>query len=200
MTDEHEPNPEFEVDLPAGGTVCLEDEAEVDLWKEHAKRYIEDYGIHRLNDLMHLGTLLSHAISMYRAQQLVQTPAKAAEAQNRLIKAGEQVERIEKLLGIDKKSREAGGKHTIDAYITTIKRAAHAKGIHIAERVREMERITMELSWKIRLLRNGDDEDRRHHNVSEREIIDWLEQELLTLEDKKKEWAREEGAIFVGKL
>lgn len=197
---EHEPNEAFRVELPAGGTVVLESEEEVDLWREHAKRYQEDYGLHRLNDLMHLGNLLTYAIHAYRASQMLADPKKAVDGQSRVTKASEGIERVEKLLGIDKKSREAGGKHTLDAYVETVKRAAHAKGIHIAERVREMERIMMELSWKVRLLRNGDDEDRRHHNVSERQIIDWLEQELLTLEEGKKEWAREEGAVFVGKL
>jgi hypothetical protein len=201
MSDEpHEPNEAFRVDLPAGGNTVLETADEVDLWNEHAKRYQEDYGLHRLNDLMHLGTLLTYAIHAHRAQQMLSDPKKGEQAQSRMTKASDGIERVEKLLGIDKKSREAGGKHTVDAYIETLKRAAHEKGVHIATRVREHERVLMELSWKIRLLRNGDDEDRRQHNVSEREIIDWLEQELLALEEKDKTWAAEKGVVFVGKL
>jgi hypothetical protein len=198
--DAHTPNEAFRVNLPAGGTVILESEDEMDLWNEHARRYIEDYGFQRLNDLMHLGNLLTYAIHAHRATQLLSDPKKSEQGQSRLTKATDGIERIEKLLGIDKKSREAGGKHTVDEYLDRLKRAAHSKGIHVAERVREMERITMELSWKLRLLRNGDEEDRRHHDVSESKICDWLERELIELEDKDKAWAAEQGAIFVGKL
>lgn len=193
-------DPTLEVELPAGGVIVLDDVAEVDLFTHQRDRYIEDYGLVRQNDLMMLGALLTHAISMYRAQKLLTEPKKAGEAQNRLIKASEAIGTIEKSLGIDKKTREAGGQHTVASYITELKRAGHEKGIQIAKRTKEYERIFMELSWKIRLLRNGDQEDRKHHDVSEQKIIEWLERELATIEEGEKEWARAKGALFVGRL
>ena len=63
------PGADFMVDLPAGGRLDLNDADEVELWEESAKRYIDDYGLVKANDLMLLGAILSQAIAMYRAQR-----------------------------------------------------------------------------------------------------------------------------------
>lgn len=192
--------PEYTVDLPAGGQLDLESAEEVSLWNEHATRYIDDFGLIKQNDLMLLGAILTHALTMFRAQQMLSDPKKMAEAQNRIIKASEQIRELEKALGIDKKTREAGGQHTVGSYVGTLKRAAHAHGIRISKRTKAYEGFVMELRWRVRLLRNGDEEDRRHHGVSEKEIINWVETKLAELEEADKTWAQEQGAVFVGRL
>jgi hypothetical protein len=58
----------------------------------------------------------------------------------------------------------------------------------------------MELRWKLRLLQNGDDEDRKYHNVSEKSICEWAARELAKLEEADKKWAKEKGKVFVGRL
>lgn len=194
------PKGQYEVDLPAGGRLKLKNAEEVQAWEQSAKRYIEDYGLTKANDLMLLGAVLSQGIAMFRAQQDLADDKKAMVAQGIIIKASGEIRELEKALGIDKKSREAGGQHTVTDYITRLKRAAHAKGVHLSERLKRYEAFNMELRWKLRLLRNGDDEDRRHHGITPENILTWAEGELSKLEEADKRWAHEEGKVFAGRL
>jgi hypothetical protein len=190
----------YEVELPGGGKLPVRDEHEVVMWNTTSRRYISDYNLTKANDLVLLGAILSQILSMYRAQRDLSDPKKAANAQVLITKATQEIRAGEKALGVDKVSREKGGAHTIADYVGNLKKAAYEKGIHVSERVTEYERVMMEARWKIRLLRNGDVEDRAYHSISEQSIIAWLESELAALEQKDKKWAREKGAIFVGKL
>lgn len=191
----------FSVDLPAGGQLTLKNADEVDMWQSNASKYINDYGLAKQNDLVLLGAILIQGIHMYRAQQnLALGGTKLAENQNAIVKAAEQIQQLEKSLGIDKKSREAGGQHTVANYVERLKRAAHEKGVHLADRTKAYEKFAMEMRWKIRLLRHGDPEDRQHHGISEDAIVTWAEEELGKLEAADKKWAREKGAVFTGKL
>lgn len=190
----------FLVDLPAGGQLTLNDSDEVAMWNTAAERYIEDYGLTKANDLTLLGAVLSCGIEMFRAQRDLSDAKKATSAAGRITKMVDTIREIEKQLGIDKKTREAGGKHTVEDYLTRLKHAANMKGVQIAERVKAYEQVMMEARWKIRLLRNGDAEDRQYHGISEKAIVDWLEGELGRIEDADKDWAKTKGRVFVGKL
>lgn len=190
----------FEVELPHGGKLPVRDEHEVVMWNSTMRRYIADYKLTKANDLVLLGSILSQILAMYRAQRDLADPKKAASAQVVITKAAGEVRAGEKALGVDKASREKGGQQTLADYLQNLKKAAYEKGVHISERVTEYERVMMEARWKIRLLRNGDPEDRAYHHISEKAIINWLEQELATLERKDKQWRREKGAIFTGRL
>jgi hypothetical protein len=156
---------QFDVELPGGGVLELQDSAEVDLWVTTSARYISDYALVKQNDLVLLGAILSQNLAMFRAQRDLIDPKKASAAQNIIIKAASEIRELEKALGIDKKTREAGGQHTVSNYIATLKRAGHEKGVHIAHRIKAYEAFVMELRWRVRLLRNGDDEDRRYHGI-----------------------------------
>jgi hypothetical protein len=190
----------FTVELPAGGLIALNSAEEVNLWNGSAKRYIEDYGIIKQNDLVLVGACLTHQLTMYRAQQELTDPKKASSAQNTIIKAATEIRELEKALGIDKKTREAGGQHTISDFLTRLKRAGHVKGVHIAERVKLMEAFTNELRWKVRLLENGDDEDRAYHGLTHENVVKWAAVELAKIEEHDKKFATEKGATFVGRL
>jgi len=200
LVNDPEPGELFEVELPGGGKLPLRDEHEVVMWNTTMRKYIADYRITKANDLVLLGAILSQILTMYRAQRDLADPKKAPNAQVLITKATQEIRAGEKALGVDKVSREKGGQHTVADYIQNLKRAAYEKGVHISERVTEYERVMMEARWKIRLLRNGDTEDRAYHGVSEKAIVDWLEGELAELEQKDKKWAREKGSIFVGRL
>lgn len=190
------------VTLPAGGNLTLSDADEVTMWQDAANTYVQDYGLVKTNDLVLLGALLSQQLAMYRAQRKLNDDDATvrSNAQKEIVKASQEIREVEKALGIDRKSREAGGKDTIDDYLTRAKRAAHAKGIRISERVKEYEAFNMRLRTMIRVLRNCDVEDRAHEGVSEKSIVEFAERELARIEEQDKEWAREHGAIFVGKL
>lgn len=188
----------YEVERPAGGTITVRSAAEAELYTRSRDRYIEEYGFHRMNDMMLLGSILAQQIEMFRAEGALQDETKAPAAHSKLMKATDQVRELEKALGIDKKTRDAGGQHTLDAFIAQLKRGARAHGIHIAERTKWIEGFIMELSWRVRLLKNGDAEDRRLEGLTEQTVIDWCEQQIEEFHSKEKEWAHEVGKVFVG--
>lgn len=190
----------FEVSLPAGGVVKLNTAEEAEFWKQTAKRYIDDYAITKSNDLVMLGAILSQAVMMYRAQTEMSDPKKGPSASKAIREAAAEIRELEKALGLDKRTREAGGQHTVADYVTSLKRAAHMKGVRISERVKAYESFAMEMRWRLRLLANGDEEDARYHEVSPEKICKWAAEELQKLEEADKKWAREKGAVFVGKL
>lgn len=194
------PSKTYSVDLPGGGKLQVNSADEVGMWDTSAKRYIEDYNLQKQNDLVLLGALLTQGLVMYRAQQELADPKLVAAAQNRIIKASDQIRELEKALGIDKKSREAGGQHTVANYIATLKKAAHEKGVHLAHMQKAYEEFAMEMRWRIRLLRNGDQEDRHVHGISDKSIVLFAEEELVKLEAEDKKWAAETGKVFVGRL
>src|SRR5438067_2420074 len=130
---------QFEVDLPAGGRLELQNAEEVRYWEDSAKRYVQDYGLIKANDLVLLGAILAQGIAMRRAMDDLNDPKRATSAVTTIGKASEQIRELEKALGIDKKTREAGGRHTVEDYVTTLKRAAHERGVHISKRVKAYE-------------------------------------------------------------
>lgn len=190
----------LEVVLPAGGRLSLSSRDEVVMWEETSQRYIDDYGLKKANDLLQLGGILSQALMMYRAQKDLADPERAMVAQATIKLASDEIRKAEKALGVDKATREKGGQHTVADYVSKLKRAAHAKGIRISERVLAYEKVMMEAKWKIRVLRNGDKEDRAYHRITPESIIAWLEGELAAIEEADKKWAKQNGALFVGKL
>lgn len=217
----HGPPQTFDVDLPAGGKLHLQSVDEVDLWEESAKRYVQDYQLTQQNDLLLLGAILSQQLAMYRAQQrmngmkaeldaagnptgrYLREEVKVSEmsaAQTTITKASEEIRQLEKALGIDKKTREQGGAHTVASYVTTLKGAAREYGIRLSKRMQEYERVMMEARWKLRLLRNGDPEDRSYHKLTPQSFLDWLEEELRKIEDVDKQFAKDKHRVFMGQL
>lgn len=210
-----------DVDLPNGGKLTLYTSEEAQLWDDLDKRYRADYALNNINDLMALGMILTHNITIFRAQQAmngmeaefdtngrptgryVQAKLKASEqtaVHQRLLKAGNEIRELEKSLGIDKKTREAGGGDSVAEYIETLKLAGRQFGVHIARRTKAYEEFCMELRWRIRVLHNGDEEDRAHHNVTAESILQFAERHLAELEAIDQEFAKRRGKIFVGKL
>jgi hypothetical protein len=212
------PSTQHEVDLPAGGRITLRDADEVDLWETALERYIEDYHLTKTNDLMQLGVLLQFQVAAYRAQRnmnprpkldaqglptgqmIVPDDRQVMSAMTELTKASEQVQKIEKLLGIDKSSREAGGQHTVANYITTLKKAAHERGIHIVERNKEVEGFINELSWRLRVLNDADAEDRGYHDIKPETICEWARGEVARIQQMDKDYAATKGKLYAGKL
>lgn len=211
----------FQVNLPAGGVLHLKTQEEVDMWDRTAAAYVKEYRLSKANDLVALGAILSQNLTLFRAQQRlngmeaeldqagvptgryksIQVDAKTLSAsQGAITKASIEIRELEKSLGIDKKTREAGGAYNVADYLTNLKKAAHEMGVHISERVKFYEDVMMEARWKIRLLRNGDPEDRQHHDISEAKILDWLEKKLAEAEQVDKDYAADKGKIFLGKL
>src|SRR3954453_22475860 len=62
---------DFEVDLPAGGSLQLQTAEEVDMWNQSVERYIDDYHLTKNNDLVLLGALVQQQVILYRAQRKI---------------------------------------------------------------------------------------------------------------------------------
>jgi hypothetical protein len=212
-----------EVELPAGGRIQLQSIEEVELWENSHRRYIEDYHLNKTNDLVILGGLLMQQVLLFRAQRKIngmipevdnnnvptgryrldpdQDEGVKAAARKELNEAMAEIRRAEQSLAIDKVSREAGGTVTVEDYIRRLKRAAHDRGIHLNKRFIAYEALANELRTKIRMLRNLDAEDRAYEGVPTADaVLDWAEQELKSLEEADKRYARDKHKLYVGKL
>lgn len=211
---------DYKVEHPAGGHLHLQTPDEVSLWEGALKRYREDYTFSKMNDLFTLGSLLQQQVILFRAQTLingmepeirggiptgsyVKVTIEAGEMeklQKQMNAASAEMRSLEKQLGIDKATREAGGAHTLDSYLKTLKRAAHQRAIHISKRTLEYERVVNEARVKLRILFSGDAEDRQYHNITPKTVLMWLKDELAQLEEADKKFNRDKGKVFIGQL
>jgi hypothetical protein len=212
---------DFSVELPAGGTMHLQTPDEVALWEGALERYEEDYNFTKMNDRFTLGSLLQQQIILFRCQTQINgmepqldasgvptgsykavelDPNQIDRYQKQMIAASSEMRALEKQLGIDKATRESGGAHTVDNYLKELKRAAHQRGVHISKRTLEYERVINDARVRLRLLLNGDAEDRRYHNITPKTILMWLKEECDKLEEVDKRFSKEKGKLFIGKL
>jgi len=212
---------DYSVELPSGGTLHLQTPDEVDLWNKALERYREDYVLVKHNDLVTLGALLQQQIVLYRCQTAIngmepeldkqQVPTgrykrakidagDVAAYQRTLTQAAQEMRALEKQLGIDKATREAGGTHTVDNFLRLLKRAAHARGIHITTQVLEYQKVFKELSWKLRMLYKADPQDRAYHHITPKAVLDWIYAEVQRLEQIDQDFARETGKLYIGQL
>lgn len=211
----------FSVELPAGGVMHLQTAEEVELWEKSKERYIEDYHLTKTNDLVLVGAILQQQLETFRAQRALNGLEPEVDnagvptgryiqksldsddrdkALKRLNTATGEIQKIEKSLGIDKVSREAGGAVSVENYLRTLKRAAHERGVHIVKRTLEYERIANDCRWRIRMLRNCDPEDKQYHDLTPEKFIEWLDGELKGLEQVDQTFAAERGRLYIGKL
>lgn len=218
MTDDAR---DYRAGLPDGGEINLQSEQEVDKWETLSERYQKEYRLTKVNDLTTLGTLLQQHILLYRAQRdlsgmveeededgigtgvwkrVQMNAADLAKAQKALAAASTEIRALEKQLGIDKASREASGSMTIPDYLSRLKNYGRLYGLHVTDRVKFIEEFVMELTWRLNLEREGDAEDRAYHDCTPEKILDWARERIETMEEKDKEWAKEVGALFVGKI
>lgn len=216
-----EGQPIYEVDRPGGGKLMVISKDEVEMWDELRDRYTKDYALIKANDLALLGAILSQHLLMFRAEKRLNgmtpqldhakvptglyehtppKPADIAAAQKAITTASKEIRELEQSLGIDKKTREAGGQHTVGDYVTKLKKAAHEMGVHIAERTLAYENFVMELRWKVRLNENGDEEDKKYHDISPEKIVEWASIEMAKLEQVDKDFAKQKGRLYLGQL
>ena len=210
-----------EVELPAGGTLRLQSVEEVEVWEKTCERYQDAYAFSKPNDLILLGAILSQQLTLFRAQQRLNgmepnvdasgvptgtfkmVEVKSADMkrfQVMIQDASKEIRALEQSLGIDKKSREAGGQHTVASYIEDLKLAGSQMGVHISKRVKAYEQFAMDLRWKLRLLANGDDEDKAYHGLTEETVLQWCRDELAKLEQIDRDFAKERGRVWLGRL
>lgn len=212
---------EFKVDAPAGGSIHLRSQEEVDLYTEMAEAYMRDYRLGRSGEKVLLGALLTQALTLFRCQQdlsgvkerydtsgigtgeYVRAEVTAAERQaiqKMMEMATKEIRATEIALGIDKKSRDAGSNESVATYISTVKRAGHRMGVHIHKRVFMYEAFVKELGWRVRLNKNGDAEDKKYHDISPEKICEWIIGQIAEMEEYDKQFAKSQKKLFGGKL
>jgi len=212
---------QYEVVRPGGGKLTLIGQDEVEVWEELRDKYIRDYSLSKANDLALLGAILSQHLVMFRAERRLngmepeldhgnvptgrykhEPPSnnEAQAAQKAITQASKEIRELEASLGIDKKTREAGGQHTVGDYVTKLKAAAHQMGVHISERLLAYEAFNMELRLKLRMLANLDPEDLQYEQISPDKVLEWARNELAKLEEIDRKFAKEKGKVFVGQL
>lgn len=190
----------YKANLPAGGQIELNSAEEVDEWNKLAEGYIADFGLIRTNELAQLGAILAQQIAQNRAMQDMSDVRKAPAAVSIITKTSETIGELEKRLGIDRKTLQSGAKDDLGDYVKLLKKFGHARAVHITERTKAYEAFCMELRWKLRVLDNADDEDKRHHGLSFESVCQWAAVQLAELEGKDQAWAHEKGKLFVGRL
>lgn len=223
MSEEDNPTqPEaFSVELFGGGEIFLQSAQELSRWSTLAKRYTEDYRLTKTNDLALLDLVLQQHILSFRAQNALNgmiavldandlptgryrydppSKADAERSQKSMVDASKEIRALEKVLGIDRSSRESQGGHTVDEYLKALKTAGNEYGVHIVERVKKFEQFVMDMRWKVRLEENGDDEDKRYHDCTPEGIVRWAREELEKLEQVDRDYAAQKGKLWVGKL
>jgi hypothetical protein len=193
----------------------------VEVWDQLRDKYIRDYALTKANDLALLGTILSQHLVIFRAEQKLngmtpeldhgQVPtgrykheppsdAEISSAHKSINAASKEIRELESSLGVDKKTREAGGQHTVGDYVTKLKKAAHQMGVHISKRTLAYEEFCMELKWKLRVLANADEEDKQYEDLTPEKVMEWASRELAKLEEVDKQFAKDKGKVFVGQL
>jgi hypothetical protein len=211
----------FEVEMPAGGKMYLQSDEEVELWDKTMERYMDDYHLTNINDLHLLGAILQQQVLLFRSQRMLNgmeaeldnagvptgryiqhklDAEQTVAAQKLMNTATTQITSLERTLGLTKEQREAGGQVSVPNYIRTLKRAAHARGIHISKRVIAYEKFVQDFSWRLRVLQNADAEDRAYHDLSPEKLCDWARDQIAELAEVDRKFAREIGALYVGKL
>lgn len=211
----------FAVDLPIGGKIHLQSAEEVLLWQKAAKRYIDDYHLSNINDLNLLGAILQQLITQFRATMALNGMVPLLDANNvptgqysqQKLDADEtgkytkilnvatgEIRALEKTLGIDKVSREAGGQVSVANYLRELKAAAHERALHISKRTLWVEGFINELSTMLRMLRNLDEEDKRYHGLTDEKVLDWCTEKVDEFVQIDKKYHRERGKLYVGRL
>lgn len=211
----------FNVEMPAGGRMYLQSAEEVDLWDKTMQRYMEDYHLTNINDLHLLGAILQQQVLLFRSQRMLNgmeaeldnsgvptgryiqksmDSEATAAAQKIMNTATGQITSLEKVLGITKEQRESGGQVSVEQYIRTLKRAAHDRGVHISKRVTAYEQFVQDLSWRLRVLKNADAEDKSYHDITPEKVCDWAREQVEELAEVDRKFAKEIGVLYVGKL
>jgi hypothetical protein len=218
---EPQPQQRYEVERPGGGKLILVTADEVEVWDQLRDKYIRDYQLSKANDLALLGTILSQHLVIFRAEQKLNgmepeldhggvptgrykheppSEKEVAAAHKAINASSKEIRELESSLGVDKKTREAGGQHTVADYVAKAKKAAHQMGVHISKRTLAYEAFCMELKWKVRMLQNADAEDLQYEDLSPEKVLDWAARELAKLEEVDKKFANEKGKVFIGAL
>src|SRR5436190_18250080 len=209
-------NTALQVELPVGGKLQLQSPEEVALWNKAKDRYINDYHLQNVNDLNLLGAILQQLITQFRStmslngmvpeldnsnvptgkyKSLTLDADETAKHNKILNTATGEIRTLEKALGIDKVSREAGGQVSVANFLRTLKAAAHERGIHITQRTLWVEGFINELSTMLRMYNNLDAEDRAYHDLTPDRLLDWCKEKVDEFHALDQQWHRDTGKL-----
>lgn len=211
----------FEVELPAGGKVPLQTIEEVEVFEAARDSYLHDFRIQHHSDKLAIGSLIMMHLEVFRNQQRLNgmeaevdaagvptgryvkaqmKPTDKTAALSVLLKVQGEIRDAEKALGVDKKTRDAGGQHEVRDYIGEVKSAAEIWGVHLSRRYQAYDAFARALRVKIHMLDNLDAEDLQHENISVDTILGFCRASLERLVEADKKFAAEKGRLIVGRV
>lgn len=211
----------YEVELPAGGKLHLLTMDEVELFEKSRDRYLHDFKLTAQSDLLAVSNMLVLTVESFRAAQRVNGMEAELDASNVptgryvstkvsgqdrssalsiMMKTRESIAETEKQLGIDKRTRDQGGQHDVDAYVQACKSAAREFVVHLSRRYKAYDEFVMTLRTQVRMLKTLDNEDLMLMGLSKDSLIDWIWNELSGLEAVDKKYANEKHRLFIGKI
>ena len=205
--------------MPNGGTITMLNPEEVAYYREMRSKYEKEYAglLTKPNDINRLSQLLSFELTAHRYTQrmvgsvtqyndagevvgieLVDALEMASISQT-LPKVQEEIRKLEQALKIDKRTREGSSEGDIKNYMESLKRAAIQYKVHLSERYTAFDEFVNELKWRMRVLANPDEEDRKYHGVETAEkLCVWIEGQLNDLTEIDKKFANDKQSLWTG--
>lgn len=211
----------FHETLPNGGMITLQSPEEVVYFRELKNNYEKEYSslLSKPNDRNRLSQLISCELMAHRYTQRMLgavnvyddkgnisgiekvDPVEMASISQLLPKVQDEIRRLESALKIDKRTREGSAEGDIRDYMTNLKKAAVNYKVHLSERYIAFDEFVNELSWRIRVIENADDEDRRYHNLESLDkFYEWIKDQVEELSRLDKEFAKNKQSLWLGKI
>jgi hypothetical protein len=207
--------------LPHGGTITLQNPEEVAYFRGLKKEYEAEYAslLLKPNDRNRLSQLINFELIAHRyTQRMMGTvnvydgngnitgiekvdPVEMNLITQNLPKVQDEIRKLEGALKIDKRTREGSGEGDIRNYMETLKKAAINYKVHLSKRYEAYDEFVNETRWRLRVIRDADNEDRAYHGLDTPEkFFDWMNEQLRELEEIDKEFAVNKQALWLGKV
>lgn len=169
--------------MPSGAHMAVLTLGEVEYLEERIARYFADNQFVNISDLQDVDRMLVLELLTYRTgnwllrggrnyrDEAIDEPA----AKKELISLNAELRQLKKLLGIDKKARDAArGEDSIPVFIAAL--LAHAKefGIMREEQLDKALELTHQLIALVQLHDNCDDIERRELHCTMDDVVEWI--------------------------
>lgn len=189
---------------PAGASVPLLNEEEVDFYNSIAEQYQEHNKFVNVSDLLELDRLLNYEIMCFRWSNWLMRGydydgSPIMSSLNKDIQLySKEIRDIKTGLGIDKKTRDKDKGSTTAEFWDNLRRRAGEFGVHRNEQVIKSYNLWKELQGLITLYKNSTATERTEFKCHESDIFAWLDEKFLEFDaideafrKEQRYWIRE---------
>lgn len=169
--------------MPSGATMSVLTTGERDYLEERVDRYFADNQFVNISDLQDVDRMLVLELLCYRAGEFCLRGGRnwngetvdADDLTKKLVSMNAELRQLKKLLGIDKKARDAArGEDSIPVFIAALLTHAKEFGIMREEQLDKALELTHQLIALITLHDNCDDIERRETHCTLDDVIEWI--------------------------